>query len=60
MSPIHGESTLILNPASGKGTEASQVPEILKLLPYAFILQQFQNLRYRGLTGTGDFEIAGG
>ncbi|PYT27985.1 MAG: hypothetical protein DMG57_16420 [Acidobacteria bacterium] len=32
MSPIHGESTLILNPASGKGTEASQVPEILKLL----------------------------
>jgi len=32
MNPAHGESTLILNPAAGKGTPASQVQEILKLL----------------------------
>ena len=32
MSPIRGESTLILNPTAGKGTAASQVQEIVKLL----------------------------
>jgi len=32
MNSLGGESTLILNPGAGKGTEASQLQEILKLL----------------------------
>jgi len=32
VNSLEGESTLILNPAAGKGTPASQVQEILKLL----------------------------